>query len=766
MADISQVKLPNGQIYDLKDALLRNHLGDFEESSDCVPYTLRPTCDGKMDIGDRAYLDKIVGGTVAWNQLLSESNLYPHSTTIKTITPQKVVLTPNGRFSTTLHYGASIMSSALNAIPLNHVLFVCVDCASTKADKFRVRIGNTMFWSASVSANTAVRINAIAPFASATLTVYAYDDTLYSTADEITFQNWNIFDLTQMFGSTIADYIYSLEQSTPGAGVAWFRKLFPKDYYEYNPGELISVSGVSARESVGFNLFDLSRFAEEYPNFCTMSGDELTVNSAGVLFSKGVDVNIPVDMAGGYITYEIKCGTATNFRMRIVYASGTIKVIGGTSATSWQTVTRQLDTGRITAIRLDWTNAGTFYIRNLCINLSWSGERNGEYEPYVKHSYPLDSTLTLRGIPKLDSNNQLYYDGDEYLPDGTVNRRYREVLIDGGENGMAFTNSFGATDNGFAVYISAGLGDRTYNVLSDKFVCSGVSYTRMPLYGFVGGSGANATWTFILPSTVTTTAEANQWAKNNPFKILLPVTEETTETADPYLPVIPIDKWGIESFITSGIVPIGHKTRYVAKLDNLPSLAGGDGYYIIDQTGDKMSLSPITETHIPSLNASKITAGTFGADRIPALDASKISSGTLSADRIPDLGASKITSGTFAVERIPDLNASKITDGTLSADRLPASGVTAGSYGPSGNQYPAQGGTFSVPSITADAKGRVTSAFTKTVTLPTYSTATSSADGLMSATDKSKLDSMTTVPLASGLNMTEGTDGLIFTYVS
>ena len=44
-------------------------------------------------------------------------------------------------------------------------------------------------------------------------------------------KNNMVFDLTQMFGSTIADYIYTLEQNTAGSGVAWFRKLFPKDYY-------------------------------------------------------------------------------------------------------------------------------------------------------------------------------------------------------------------------------------------------------------------------------------------------------------------------------------------------------------------------------------------------------------------------------------------------------------------------------------------------------------------------------------------------------
>lgn len=57
---------------------------------------------------------------------------------------------------------------------------------------------------------------------------------------------------------------------------------------------------------------------------------------------------------------------------------------------------------------------------------------------------------------------------------------------------------------------------------------------------------------------------------------------------------------------------------------------------------------------------------------------------------------------------------------TVSADEvsLATSGVTAGSYGPSANATPAYGATFNVPYITVDAYGRVTSASTKTVTIP------------------------------------------------
>ena len=69
-----------------------------------------------------------------------------------------------------------------------------------------------------------------------------------------------------------------------------------------------------------------------------------------------------------------------------------------------------------------------------------------------------------------------------------------------------------------------------------------------------------------------------------------------------------------------------------------------------------------TSSQIPSLNTSKITAGSFDPDRIPNLDTSKITSGSFSADRI---------SGTFTSSQIPSLNTSKITTGIFTLDRIP-----------------------------------------------------------------------------------------------
>jgi len=59
-----------------------------------------------------------------------------------------------------------------------------------------------------------------------------------------------VFDLTQMFGSAVADYIYGIETATAGAGAAFFCEMFPKSYYPYNAGELMSVQ-TSGRVSGG-----------------------------------------------------------------------------------------------------------------------------------------------------------------------------------------------------------------------------------------------------------------------------------------------------------------------------------------------------------------------------------------------------------------------------------------------------------------------------------------------------------------------------------
>lgn len=71
---------------------------------------------------------------------------------------------------------------------------------------------------------------------------------------------------------------------------------------------------------------------------------------------------------------------------------------------------------------------------------------------------------------------------------------------------------------------------------------------------------------------------------------------------------------------------------------------------------------------------------------------------------------------------------------------------TARTGKPTANATPAFGGTFTVSQITSDGTGHVTGATDRTITIPSTA-ATTSAAGLMSASDKSKLDG-----IASGAN--------------
>lgn len=98
------------------------------------------------------------------------------------------------------------------------------------------------------------------------------------------------------------------------------------------------------------------------------------------------------------------------------------------------------------------------------------------------------------------------------------------------------------------------------------------------------------------------------------------------------------------------------------------------------------------------------------------------------------------------------------------ATTLANSGVTAGDYGPSEDASPAHSGTFTVPSITVDAKGRITAASTKTITLPadnntdtkvtqTVTTANSGYPVLLCATANATATGTTTSRFSAGLTV-------------
>ena len=233
----------------------------------------------------------------------------------------------------------------------------------------------------------------------------------------------NVFDLTTTFSSVIADRAYTLEQSTAGSGVAWLKSygFFTKPYYAYTASPSLQGVKTSAHETVGFNQFDKSTVTSD--KIIGKNGSE--TNKTGYSHSDYIQV-VPNTV------YYVKGTVGTNVWNVVCFDGGKNPLNEAFLPASGNNVfTTPTNCGYIVV------NVDNTQLDDICINLSWSGTHNGEYEAYNKHTYALDDDLTLNGILKLDSNNEIYADGDTYEADGTVTRYYEKRAYASGDESLA-----------------------------------------------------------------------------------------------------------------------------------------------------------------------------------------------------------------------------------------------------------------------------------------------------------------------------------------
>lgn len=495
--------------------------------TDTTPYLYRISADGQ-NIGSQEF-DEIVGGTVAWNQMLPTTVNY----TIQSGSADGLTIgVANGYIDIT---GTASSDVQINPqpysvnIPANHVCLLLCDGWSGFAwsrGGFAPKSQNYYLNKHSTNFQAGVRIY------------------IYSGETHNIHARFSTYDLTQIFGSTIADYIYSLEQSHAGDGVALFRKFFNKPYYAYNSGELIS-SLPTAHETVGFNAWD-----EEW-ELGNINGTGQNQNATDRIRSKNYIRVIP--NATYYYWINSTYGIFTwGYDLNKNYVG---RVPSNAYAVSKNTVTIPSDVQYIRFVVQP--GYGTTYNNDICINLSWDGERDGEYEPYVKHTYPI-SEVAMHGIWKLDANNKIYCDGDIRKADGTLERRYG--VVDLGSLNWTYVSAY-------STMVSDPMDSRKMlspvlcapYVLTDKWISTNEWTNGDKLINSTGASDTR----IRIKDTSYTNATAFKTAMNGVY-LVYELATPTSETATPYTNPQYVAKGGTEEYVDTRDVPIpvGHNTKY------------------------------------------------------------------------------------------------------------------------------------------------------------------------------------------------------------
>lgn len=359
-----------------------------------------------------------------------------------------------------------------------------------------------------------------------------------------TFTNYLIYpqcvDLTAELGTSIADYIYSLETATAGSGIAKLREWgFLRGYQAYNAGSIESVE-VTGKKVVGFNQWD------EVAETGTYNLDTGTPISTSSYFrTKNPIKALP------NTTYHIASGGDAVY---VFFYGADDNYLG------YRTFSGQSNIDFTTAINcyyirfVDVTrNVYDPSVKPICINLS-NPDRNGEYEAYASQSYALGSD-TLRGIFKLDANNQLYADGDRKEADGTVTRRYG--IVDLGTLNWAYHSATYQFRAALPQLPKDYKPSETPNAICTKYIAhthAALSNGQMSIF-YASVNGVN-----IIDSAYT---DADTFkAAMSGVMLVYELATPTTETSTPFTSPQVCYPDGTEEFVTSNGVPVGHETKY------------------------------------------------------------------------------------------------------------------------------------------------------------------------------------------------------------
>lgn len=521
-------------------------------STDTDPYLFKAVGD---IYGDRLEED-IVGATVNWNQHV---NGYSDTDTTHTTSGGVVTITPT---TSSNRFIANENNNYIRVIT-GHKYLALVEIKSD--GEHNVGFQNYLIDGTKKTNSSSWTILSVIVNATSTGSVYFQLYSPSNTVYQIKDGSFNVIDLTAFFGNaTIADAIYAMETANAGDGVAFMRKYFPTLFTaDYDAGTLKSVNP-TAHKMVGKNLFDISNYlyVDGY-----WSGGVITETSGRRI------VYIPC-LPNTTYTASRKAVT-TDERFYLGYTeeapNGGGSVYGSVAAPTSQTVGNKMSitttTGANAKYLVCWAYWGnhTEALDTLQFEL---GATPTDYTKYEEHTYELGN-VELRGIPKLDASNNLYYDGDTYESDGAVTRKYGIVTLNGTQAGSNFferTNTVRRMYNPTRLKANA---TTEITIIADKPVYKPDYVYTNDIEGISENKNntQSGIWVSIDKSKLSevSTAGVTAYLAEHPITIVYPLATPTTETTTPFEQIQEVSKYGTLEYITTNDVPVGHNTTYYTR---------------------------------------------------------------------------------------------------------------------------------------------------------------------------------------------------------
>lgn len=422
------------------------------------------------------------------------------------------------------------------------------------------------------------KINGVSTLATSDGSAISIND---SSVDEV-------HDLTATFGSTIADYAYTLETQTAGSGIAWLKSYgFFGKYAPYDAGSLISTKA-EKKKVVGKNLFNPATATEgkgldnngvPYNSTVCAISDFIRISPNEALYCK----NVVGSSYGNSICFY---DGDNNFLSKIaIYGGGTRFVEGSVPANS-------IPSNAVYArIATDISNYETSTMLSF-------GSTATAYEPYTSQEYNLGSD-ELRGLFKLDANNNIYADGDIKTPDGQITRKYG--IVDLGTLDYNYNSNYGfqSADALTNIKPTATVDDVANAICSAR---QNGSFSTLYSAGTSGGYIAVLSSGKVSINSSLTDPAAFKAAMSGVYlvyELATPTTEQGTPFIDPSI-VYPN---GTEEYIDTRTVPVpvGNDTEYTEDLkgglETILDTPPANGTYVLKATvsGGVATLSWVSE---------------------------------------------------------------------------------------------------------------------------------------------------------------------------